>query len=119
MASIWLSHAENPQIELAMNDEDFQDDELWKSLANIDWDENWSEIKQICGSDSLCCVQQVADYCYNSATEIQELEADNLCNELDQGAAGQHAGFKKVVDEKDIEKAIVSRVPKNTLRSTN
>ena len=70
--------------------------------------------------DSLCCVQQAADYCYNSATKIQELEADNLCNEM--GAAGQMMKtrqFKKVVDEKDIEQAIVSRVPKNTLRSTN
>ena len=48
-----------------------------------DLDENWSEIEQICCSDSLCCVQQAADYCYNSTTKIQEL-ADNLCDELDQ-----------------------------------
>ena len=102
--------SENPQTELAMNDKDFQDDKLWKSLADIDWDENWSEIKQICGLDSLCCVQQVADYCYNSATKIQEPEADNLCNEMVQGAAGQMMKtrrFKKVVDEKDIKQAIV------------
>ena len=80
-------------------------------LGDIHWDENWSEIEQICGSDSLCCAQQAADYCYNSATKIQELEADNLCNESDQRAADQmmKMRFKKVVDEKDIEKAIVSR----------
>ena len=45
-------------------------------LGDIVLDKNWSEIKQICGSDSLCYVQQVADYCYNSATKIQELDAD-------------------------------------------
>ena len=85
-------------------------------FGDINLDENWSEIEQICGSDSLCYVQQVADYCHNSATKIQELEADNLCNETDQRAAGQmmKMRFKKVVDEKDIEKAFVSRVKKNT-----
>ena len=44
------AQSENPQTELAMNDEDFQDDKLWKSLADIDWDKNWSEIEKICGS---------------------------------------------------------------------
>ena len=58
-------------------------------LGDIDWDKNWSEIEQICGLNSLCYVQQVADYCYNSATKIQELDADNLCNETDQCAASQ------------------------------
>ena len=85
-------------------------------LGDIDWDKNWSEIEQICGSDSLCYVQQVAYYCYNSANKIQELDADNLCNESDQRVASQmmKMRFKKVVDEKDIEKELVSRVQKNT-----
>ena len=85
-------------------------------LGDIDWDINWSEIEQICGSDSLCCAQQAADYCYNSANKIQGLDADNLCNESDQHVASQmmKMRFKKVVDEKDIEKELVSRVQKNT-----
>ena len=58
-------------------------------FGDINWDENWSEIEQICGLDSLCYVQQAADYCYNSANKIQELEADNLCNETDQRAAAK------------------------------
>ena len=90
-------------------------------LADIVWDKNWSKIKQICGSDGLCYVQQVADYCHNSATKIQEPDPDNLCNETDQRAASQmmKMQFKKVVDEKDIAKEIVSRVKKILLRSTN
>ena len=39
------AQSENPQTELAMNDEDFQDDEQWKSLADIDWDKNRSKSK--------------------------------------------------------------------------
>ena len=70
---------------------------------------------------ALCCVQQAADYCYNSATKIQELEADNLCNEM--GAAGQMMKTRPIQKgspmKRNIEQAIVSRVPKNTLRSTN
>ena len=72
--------------------------------------------------DSLCCAQQAADYCYSSATKIQELDAYNLCNESDQDVAGKtiKMRFKKIVDKKDtVEKAIVSKVPKNILRSTN
>ena len=25
-------------------------------LKDIDWDENWSEVRELCGSDSLCCI---------------------------------------------------------------
>ena len=50
MASMAIPCKKSAQSELVMNDEDFQDDELWKSLADIDWDTNWSEIEKICGS---------------------------------------------------------------------
>ena len=58
----------------------------------------------------------MADYCYSSATKIQELDVYNLCNESDQDVAGKTMKMRfknKIVDEKDtVEKAIVSKVPK-------
>ncbi len=72
-----------------------------EGLEDIDWDEDWSEIEMLCGSESLCCV------------DLPDREND------ESQTTTRPSRFKKMVNEKDIEKAIVLRVPKNTSRSTN
>ena len=75
---------------------------LDKCLEDIDWDENWSEVSELCDSDSFCCI---------------DLEAKKkVCTPSIEPYSRR---FQKVVNAKDIEKAIVLRIPRNTARSTN
>ena len=109
-----------------MNDEEFLelladesgDTDFLKQLEDIDRDEDWSEIERLCGTESLCCVSNVQEEAGNFEAGHDEREMDDHSSTSSQTATTSRR-FKNIVDEKDVEKAIVSRVPKNTSRSTN
>ena len=78
------------------------EDGFVKGLEDIDWDENLSEVSELCGSDSLCCI---------------DVEAKKkVCTPSIEPYSRPSRRFQKIVNEEDIEKAIVLR---NTARSTN
>ena len=102
-----------------MNGEDFRDNELWKCLVTSTGMKTGQKSSKFVARIAYVMFSKWMTIVNNCATKIQELEADNLCNESDQRAVGQmmKMQFKKVVHEKDIEKVIVKK--KTLLRSKN
>ena len=100
-------------------------------LGDIDWDEDWSDVEELCGgSDSICCIDGdrakesscealMNAECLYDVKKKEPLESDEISQlSHDNVSTGSGSRFPKCIrNDDDIEKAICSRVSKNTLKS--
>ena len=88
-------------------------------LEDVDWDENWDEIGELCGTESLCCVPQA--HITEPLAREETLHGDDQVNTCAVATTATPIPFfpKRVVNDNFITNAVLEKVPKNTIRSTN
>ena len=125
-----------------------EEEDYTKGLEDIDWNIDWSEVEELCGVDSVCCIrreQQDAscdggEICGDDIVCCVPKEEDASCDRVDDGnrvsskefEGGYGDGdstvpvveaaaprFKRQVSSEQVSKAIIERVPKNTAKSTS
>ena len=89
------------------------------NLEDVDWDENWDEIGELCGTESLCCVPQA--HITEPLAQEETSHGDDQVNTCAVATTTTPTPRfpKRVVNDNFIKKAVLERVPKNTIRSTN
>ena len=85
------------------------DEEFLKGLEDIDWEEDWDELREVLGSDSLCCVDAG---CKEATTDTQKNDSQS------ETALVPKQRFTRRVTEDEISRAVQGRVPVNTVKST-
>ena len=124
------------------NDIELQEDFL-KGLEDVDWEEDWSDVEVLCGSESLCClsptsvaaaplptVPSVTELVEEPIVEAEEKPDASATDESASSSAStsgvrrservkKQTRFQTVVDDTQLSKAILERVPRNTARSTS
>ncbi len=100
-----------------------EDDEFLKSLQDVDWEEDWDEVLQLCGgSDSLCCVDQAQVTAAAPDHDLPLREEHMESHFLNQPTSStamtlRPRRFREVKDD-EICCAIEERIPRNTVKST-
>uniref|UniRef100_A0A1X7TMU9 Uncharacterized protein n=1 Tax=Amphimedon queenslandica TaxID=400682 RepID=A0A1X7TMU9_AMPQE len=123
-----------------MDCEEDIDEDFLKGLEDIDWDEDWDDVEQLCGgSNSICCVADkleskeqcsgIGDTAGDVVVLLQELpesekgstiaNAEDMLSEVKVPHTRKSARFERCIEIEKVEKSIVERVPKNTVKSTN
>ena len=114
-----------------------------KGFEDVDWEEDWNEIGELCGIDSICCVQlepvptEPEEAFVNgnanslvdcgsrplvrtrSPVRTRSVVARQLSPSTSSCSRVLEPRFLRKTTDDDVEKAIVGRIPKNTCRSTN
>ena len=75
------------------------EEDFLKAMDEIDWNKDWNETEELCGSDSLYCIKQ---------SDI----SDNKGTSLVPGTSTTQ--FTKHVDDSLICEMISERIPRNT-----
>uniref|UniRef100_A0A1X7UN06 QRICH1-like domain-containing protein n=1 Tax=Amphimedon queenslandica TaxID=400682 RepID=A0A1X7UN06_AMPQE len=122
-----------------MDFEEDIDEDFLKGLEDIDWDKDWDDVEQLCGgSDITCCVADKVeskeqcsgiDDTAGDVVLLQELpesekgsksaDAEDKLSEVKVTHTRKSAEFERRIEMEKVEKSIVERVPKNTVKSTN
>ena len=109
----------------------------------MDLEEDWSDVEVLCGSESLCClsltsvaaaplptVPSVTELVEEPIVEAEEKPDASATDELASSSVStsgvrrservkKQTRFQTVVDDTQLSKAILERVPRNTARSTS
>ena len=93
-----------------------ENDEYLKELENIDWDEDWSDVQNICGGPDIVYVVCI---CLREVNTGDTMSESNEPVSFDQNITAKRRFPVHVTQAEDLERGIVERVPKNTKKSTN